>query len=213
MQTFSILGDSISTFSKFIPNYFRTFYPVPGYDVTDVNMTWWKLLENNTSLKLSVNNSFSGSRVSETGNDAPKSVAFINDKRLDLLKGDIIIVFGGTNDFGQAEDQASFTTFENSYLYLIDKLKEKLPNSKLYFCTPLQRTDFALDEENSQGWTQFDMANTIKELVSKANVNLIDLFSYPIQKDDGLLQDGIHPTQKGMKIIYDITKKAILGAN
>lgn len=210
-KTFSILGDSISTFEGFIPKEFDCFYPREGYDVDSVEKTWWKLLEKNTPLKLSVNGSYSGSRISKTGFERPFWSAFISKERQSILDGDIIIVFGGTNDFGQDKDQADFDTFKQSYNLLVSQMVENFPRSDIYFCTPLQRIDYGLDELNSQGWTQKDMAQAIKDCLRGKNerVKLIDLFSYNISKDDGIVEDGLHPTSKGMKIIYSIIKEAI----
>ncbi|MFA7108757.1 MAG: SGNH/GDSL hydrolase family protein [Sphaerochaetaceae bacterium] len=210
-KTFSILGDSISTFKGYIPDNFESFFPFEGYEVNSVEMTWWKLLEKKLELNLLVNGSYSGSRISRTGFKHPQSSAFISEGRQSILGGDIIIVFGGTNDFGQAEDQATFDTFTKAYNLLVFQLIEKFPLSEIYFCTPLQRTDFELNQKNTKGWTQLDMAKAIRTCVKgKSNkAKLIDLFSYNIQKEDGTLQDNIHPTCKGMKIIYSIVKDAL----
>jgi len=211
-KTFSILGDSISTFKGYIPENFEPFFPLEDYEVNSVEMTWWKLLEKNTELKLSVNGSFSGSRISKTGVEQPHWSAFISEERQSILKGNIIIVFGGTNDFGQDEDQAELETFTDSYNLLVSQMIERFPTSELYFCTPLQRTDFGLNQKNSKGWSQIDMAQTIRNCVLNKNerVHLIDLFAHNIQKDDGTLQDNLHPTCKGMKVIYSIIKQSIV---
>jgi len=211
IKTFSILGDSISTFNGYIPKNFEPFFPLEGYEVTSVEMTWWKLLEKKTKLKLSVNGSFSGSRISKTGIEQPHWSAFISEERQSILNGDIIIIFGGTNDFGQDEEQASFDTFTKSYNLLVSQMIKRFPTSKLYFCTPLQRTDFEINQKNSKGWTQIDMAQTIRNCVKDKNkrVKLIDLFAYNIKKDDGTLQDNLHPTCKGMNLLYSIIKEAI----
>jgi len=210
-KTFSILGDSISTFKGYIPENFEAFYPLEGYDVNSVEKTWWKLLEKNTNLKLSVNGSYSGSRISKTGIKFPHWSAFISNERQSILNGDKIIIFGGTNDFGQDEDQATLESFTNAYNLLISQMITKFPNSEIYFCTPLQRTDFGINQKNSKGWTQIDMAQTIRNCLKGKNerVKLIDLFAHDIKKDDGTLQDNLHPTCKGMRIIYSIIKKAI----
>ena len=42
--TFSILGDSISTFKGFVPQENELFYPKEGVDVINVEHTWWHQL-------------------------------------------------------------------------------------------------------------------------------------------------------------------------
>lgn len=202
-KTLSILGDSISTFQDYIPDQYAVFYPREGYDVKQVDQTWWKLVMDQSGLELFTNNSYSGSRVSETG-IRPLWSAFISERRQKCLGGDIIIVFGGTNDFGQMEFPTTLPIFRAAYGKLVSGMLERHASSSLYFCTPIQRTDRKPDKPNIHGWTQLDMAQTIRDCVSQhGKAHLIDLASYPITEGDGLLQDGLHPTIKGMQMIGD----------
>lgn len=207
LKTFSILGDSISTFKDWIPCENEVFYPKDSYDVTHVAHTWWHLLMEQTGLELICNESYSGSRISETG-VRPIASAFISEKRQARLSGDLIIIFGGTNDFGQAEQPTTLEIFTQAYIRLVDGMVKRHSKSELYFCTPLQRTDRSLDEQNLHGWTQNDLANTIRTIVlSNPRVHLIDLASYPIQIGDGLLLDNLHPSRKGMELVCSMIKQ------
>ncbi|MDY0289267.1 MAG: SGNH/GDSL hydrolase family protein [Sphaerochaeta sp.] len=203
-QTFSILGDSISTFSGCNPPENEVYYPKEGCDVLSKEHTWWHLLKEETKLHLNMNESYSGSRISKTGARPPSS-SFLSQTRQERLSGDIIIVFGGTNDFGQAENPATLKVFSEAYDQLVRSMLEKHQKSKIFFCTPLRRTDRALDEENAHGWSQNDLARTIRGTIAQyPQANLIDLGAYPIQEGDGNLFDGLHPTRKGMRLIVDM---------
>jgi len=208
-KTFSILGDSISTFTGYNPPGNEVFYPKEGCDVLSVEHTWWHLLKEETSLHLIMNESYSGSRISVTGARPPSS-SFLAKTRQERLKGDIIIVFGGTNDFGQVENPATLAVFAEAYNRLVKEMLSFHQGSKLYFCTPLQRWDKSLDEVNMHNWSQNDLARTIKEAVrSCPEANLIDLGAYPITEDDGLLFDGLHPTRKGMRMIATLITEGL----
>jgi hypothetical protein len=208
-ETFSILGDSISTFEQCNPPENEVFYPKESCDVLAKEHTWWDLLTQETKLYLLMNESYSGSRISVTGSRPPSS-SFLSQTRQERLSGDIIIVFGGTNDFGQAENPATLAVFSEAYDSLVRTMLESHQGSKLYFCTPLQRTDKALGEVNIHNWSQNDLARTIRKTVEDyPEANLIDIASYSIKDGDGLLFDGLHPTRQGMRLIADLIKKGL----
>lgn len=207
--TFSILGDSISTFAGCNPPENEVFYPKEGCDVLAVEHTWWHLLKEESALKLIMNEAYSGSRISVTGARPPSS-SFLSKTRQERLSGEIIIIFGGTNDFGQLETPATLEVFTEAYNRLVKEMLSFHRGSKLYFCTPLQRCDKALDENNMHGWSQNDLARTIRNAVEKhPEANLIDLASYCITEGDGMLFDGLHPTRKGMRMIASLVKEGL----
>ena len=89
-----ILGDSYSTFEGYIPAENSVWYTKggnPNTDVTDVEQTWWKILENsNPGNKIILNESSSGTTVCNTGygGDDYSDRSFIT--RLDkLINSDI----------------------------------------------------------------------------------------------------------------------------
>ncbi len=208
-KTFSILGDSISTFDHCNPPENEVFYPKEGCDVLAREHTWWHLLTEETKLNLIMNESYSGSRISRTGSRPPSS-SFLSQTRQERLSGDIIIVFGGTNDFGQTENPAPLEVFRDAYDRLVREMLQIHQGSKLYFCTPLQRTDRSLDDFNIHLWSQNDLAITIRTIVKNyPEATLIDLASYPIKNGDGMLFDGLHPTSQGMRRIADLIKEAL----
>lgn len=110
-KTFSILGDSYSTYYGWLPSGYSSWYKETGNsepnDVSSVKDTWWWKLSNETKLSLLINSSFSGSTISNTGYSGADSTAtsFVTRMKKDIgeqrnlsPKPNVIIIFGGTND-------------------------------------------------------------------------------------------------------------------
>ena len=104
--TFSILGDSYSTYQGWIDagvdfgggGYE---YPQGKYDLASVDDTWWKRFEAMTGCKLEQNNSISGTCMSYIGlggSGSTKTVSFVN-RVTKMRKAALFIIEGGTNDF------------------------------------------------------------------------------------------------------------------
>jgi len=139
MITFSVMGDSISSFEGTSPENYAVAYPMPDSGVYRRDDMWWAHFERLTGNTMICNDSYSGSRVSETGS-RPLWSAFVSDSRIARLKGDAVIVFGGTNDFGQrAEGAAPLAVFEAAYTLLIKKIRKALPHAVADFCVPPAR--------------------------------------------------------------------------
>lgn len=149
-KTFSILGDSYSTFQGHIPEKYQYYYPLPHNvdDVLRVEDTWWYQLAENMKMKLLVNNSFSGSTVCENVREGwPASCAFtIRSSECDLaldseLMPDYIFVFGCTNDYwiGRALGEVQFGDWSSAdlqkilpaYCYVLEQLSQRYPHATL----------------------------------------------------------------------------------
>lgn len=151
---------------------------------------------------------------------------------------DIIIFWGGTNDFGNHEKQTAFgetngevskETFCGAYRYIITKLKEKYPGKPIYACSIMtaQGTTYT-------GWNRFtlgsDGAYTIRQNnISKTmqdyhdaqkticdlyGVKFIDMFECGISPFDATdaanyFIDGLHPNDAGAEIIANYFYKFI----
>ena len=99
----SILGDSYSTFEGhvFPENNALWYFKIPRYgtDVSSVNQLWWHQLIAGKNYQLEVNNSFSGSTISNTGyNNMDASCCSFLARMNNLGNPDIIFIFGATND-------------------------------------------------------------------------------------------------------------------
>lgn len=102
-KSLSICGDSISTFTGYIPYDYDKCYPEKG-QILDVNDTWWMQVIKKTGMKLCSNASFSGSTVSGEADDMESGRWACGNRRISDLAGntgeepDIILILMGTND-------------------------------------------------------------------------------------------------------------------
>ena len=124
---------------------------------------------------------------------------------------DLIVVFGGTNDFGHGdapmgaiEDRDPYTFYGAMHL-LINKLAEKLPEARIVFMTPLHRDneDAPYNSHGVRVQPLKDYVNAMREVCEFYSIPVLDLY-----RDSGLqpaieiykklyMPDGLHPSDKG----------------
>ena len=125
---------------------------------------------------------------------------------------DVIVVFGGTNDFGHGDapigtmqDRSEYTFYGALHL-LIQKLLARYPDAQLVFMTPLHRLseDVTVNEiglplaRSLEGY-----AEIVKEVARYYGVPVLDLFSVSgMQPKAPVIQrrfmpDGLHPNDAG----------------
>ena len=139
------------------------------------------------------------SRVPEMDNDA-----------------DIVVVFGGTNDFGHGDaplgtmsDRTPYT-FYGALHCLYTALTEKYPDVPVVILTPLHR----LNEDSPKGDNKPEPVGTLKEYVNIIR-EVAEYYSFPVldlYKESGLqpkvpviqqkyIPDGLHPNDVGNEIL------------
>lgn len=110
--SFSIVGDSYSTFQDWLPSENAVWYPPTGSnasnDVRKVQETWWWQLADRTGMTLFMNDSWSGSTICGTGYSGANTLntsAMVTRVKTHMgqtkvlgPKPDVIFLFGGTND-------------------------------------------------------------------------------------------------------------------
>ena len=152
MRTLAILGDSYSTYYGFIPADYEAWYQ-PGNnsesnDVTAPEQTWWWQLCQAGQLQLVANCSYSGSTVCNTGyfglNESKTSFITRMQRELSssLNSPDILLVFGGTNDYWAGSPIAyekytdwiaeDLNAFAPAFCYMMDYLSKTHSSSKIY---------------------------------------------------------------------------------
>ena len=191
--SFSILGDSYSTFEGFVtPESNDVWYNLPPdnyINVTDVSQMWWWQVQKAMNWKLDHNNSFSGTLVCNYDTTGYYEDHSFIKRADDLGNPDVIFVFGGTNDLWQNAPLGNFQyddwTDENLCLFrpglafLCAKLKRNYPTAKIYFMIDMQ-----LGQE---------IINSFHTIIAHYQMDYVDL--YDIEKDWG------HPTANGMASI------------
>lgn len=139
------------------------------------------------------------SRVPEMDNDA-----------------DIVVVFGGTNDFGHGDaplgtmsDRTPYT-FYGALHCLYTALTEKYPDVPVVILTPLHRSN----EDSPKGDNKPEPVGTLKEYVNIIR-EVAEYYSFPVldlYKESGLqpkvpviqqkyIPDGLHPNDDGNAIL------------
>lgn len=232
----SILGDSISTFGD--PSatnedgtYCYSYYPAAscrysedGVDSIqfDVENTYWMKLIRAAGMKLGVNDSYRGTKVSGTTN------AFNLQTRINHLgeKGtpDVILVFGGTNDAGQAVTLGTFntenpqnytdaqiaalpvTTFADAYRTMLIRLMKKYPLAEIVVVLPTFTTSYYTI-------TDLDLyVEVIKEACDFFGIKYIDArcTGINVYNRDSFLVDGIHPNAAGMDLLFKKIYKQLI---
>ena len=136
---------------------------------------------------------------------------------------DIVLVFGGTNDFGHGDvplgtmcDRRPITFYGGLHTLCV-KLINKYPSSQIVFITPLHR--FNEDSPYGDGphakpatAPLYDYVNAVRKVTEYYSLPLIDLYAtsgiqpaIPKMKEM-YMPDGLHPNDAGHEILYSTLK-------
>ena len=137
----SILGDSLSTYQGYNPTGNLVYYPNENNDVDSVEKTWWKKVIMDSNSVLSINESYSGSKISGTDNSS-----FVNRIK-NLGEPQYLIIHGGTNDlwqnvpagvlhFDSIESELNTEEFADAYDGLIRKVVLLYPTTNILLIIP-----------------------------------------------------------------------------
>lgn len=121
----------------------------------------------------------------------------------------LILVFGGTNDYGVLKGtalgnfgDATEETFYGSLNLMMCGLKQMYPDSQIVFMTPLRR---AGDENrNAKGYTLSQYAFAIQEMGDFWGIKVIDIFhtqELNFCAKPSYLIDGLHPNEAGHALL------------
>ena len=223
-KNISILGDSISTFGGISNDGTNAntnikdnavFYP--KYEIDKAEKTWWKQAVDSTGMNLLVNNSWSGSKVTN-GNGAAY------DKRAPELhdntgnnKGtnpDIIAVYMGVNDFDNNVELGSFKelsevytkengyitpeNFAQAYAITLHKITQKYGKADMYvFTLPYNGT-------NKDTATMDKYNDTIRSIAKYFKCRVVDIAAIGGYEYEKYTSDGLHPNEQGMDLITDL---------
>ena len=129
---------------------------------------------------------------------------------------DLVVVFGGTNDFGHGDapigtpDDRTEDTFWGACHLLCEKLIQRFPKSKLVYMSPLHR--ITEDEQNRHGKILNDYVEIIKIVTRKYPIPFLDMMQegglaprVPIHQEL-YMPDGLHPNDAGQGRIAERLK-------
>lgn len=209
MKTFSILGDSYSTFQGWIPEGNDCYYPKPENveDVLQVEQTWWHMLMQKKGLRLLRNESYSGATVcTHTRETQPPESSFT--VRAHYLKAftdengvgpDCVFLFGCTNDSWLGRKVGTVMFADRSaedlncvlpaYCETVEVLCREHPNARIVCVINTE-----LKPEISQGM-----------LAAAAHYGAVAVQLENIHKQNG------HPSALGMQQIAQQIEAAVFG--
>lgn len=165
------------------------------------------------------NHGISGTRIARQTNPWNEHVDK-NDfvKRVDEIDADadIVVIFGGTNDYGHGDapigtfDDRDEYTFYGAMHILCKKLIEKYPGKPVVFMTPLHRLSENVIRPDRNGNPKAALktyAEIIREVCEYYSLPVLDLYKTScmqpsveiIQKE--FMPDGLHPSSKGHKLL------------
>lgn len=229
-KQFSVLGDSISTLDGYNPIGYNLFYAGENCfrsGVREMKDTWWGKVIDFFGGELLVNNSWSGSRVTQLSGSDSLFPSGCSDERTGNLHirnimPDIIIVYLGTNDWANGvpfENEALEGVWQQyngdfcrAYTTMLRKLKANYPNAEIWCCTlcaTFMSSNPSFDFPCVYNGNDINEYNRIIETVAKQyDCKIIDLFSYHIPYDS---IDGSHPNTNGMNTLATLMIRSIGG--
>ena len=146
---FSVVGDSISTLSGYIPEGYALYYDDEKKRTAEIERwtdTWWGQIISRLDGKLLQNNSWSGSTVSYHAEFTPGSFAHLDSRMSRLgdgdIKPDVIMIYMGVNDWGSGtpiepkEGMEEKESFVGSYRIMLDLIKQHYPYAEVWCIAP-----------------------------------------------------------------------------
>lgn len=220
----SFLGDSITTYAGYIPTGQSSEYNGTNYDGLKVTDTWWMKLINALGMELLINNSWSGTCVTNI-RDSVKGSNSSASVRCELLgeNPDVILFYMGINDFcfeapiGTYDGLSAIPTdnsdFSSAYAITLDKMTAKYPDSEIWCCTlpPCERNgEIGAPELNDNGVSLVEFNEKINKLSLTFGTKVLDFarsgltyrnMSTYMGDWDGSTEKGLHPNAKGMSLL------------
>lgn len=222
----SFCGDSISTFSGYIPENYSIFYPEYG-EISDVGETWWMQVVERSGMELCSNASYSGSMVSGQSLDNHDGAYACGNQRVADLADregnwpDVIVILMGTNDFisniplgaydGVSEVQEGYIqNFSEAYGLMLDKMHTWYPDAEIYCCTMIEVSRWDAEGncapfQNELGLTAKNYNDCIKAVAHAKGAGIIDVYGCGITYDNSreYTSDGTHPNAAGAALMAD----------
>lgn len=195
-----------------------------GVGASSFDTVYHSILKKEAKLKETISYGVSGTRFALQKNaDKNAEEKFLDansfSKRFQMMDddADIVVVFGGTNDFGHGDaplggfDDRTPETFYGACHYLFSGLIKKYLGKPIIIMTPLHRTDETkyIESDNvSSGYrTLSEYVNVIREVAEFYSLPVCDLYAtsglQPLIKEiqETYIPDGLHPNDNGNAVI------------
>jgi len=177
-----------------------------------------------------INHGICGTLIARAGMSRENGTSFMDRYQL-MPEGDLIVVFGGTNDYFWSDEPISSDGIEGDQFFscavrhLCTGLKVKYPGKPIIFILPYQMRGIGKtpdsteanpssfhcsDEKNFVGCTLADYVDMQRKICEEENIPFLDLYHDPeidIAHRDSDYQhftlDGCHPNENGHRRIAE----------
>lgn len=187
-----------------------------GFGVTSIEMLYWKQIAEKTGAHC-FGYGISGTRIAPQYPLESDDTFFGSRVTQMIPDADVIVVFGGTNDFGHGNaalgtiTDRTNDTFYGAYFCLLTQISERYPDAQIVVTTPLHR-----ESEEDVGYNEGGVrrcgplsvyVHAIREVAEFFGVAVVDLFrNCMIQPRVPALKeryapDGLHPNDAGHTLI------------
>ncbi len=181
-----------------------------GVGVSDLKNLYCERVKAELGLSNAVNYGIGGTRIAAQADDGGQAFAVRYQKMDDDAA--LVIVFGGTNDFGHGTapvgsfgDQTP-DTYCGALNVLFRGLIEKYPEAALVVMTPIHRDNE--DEKNAAtGLFLSEYVTLLRSAAEKYSIPVLDLYAQggivpavPASKER-FCPDGLHPNDEGHRLI------------
>jgi len=209
-------GKKIGVFGDSITHGYTMRYDGDTLIGSSLTKKWYQYVIERYSISSNYNNAQVGRCFSIDGSESTRFTSVITNVPADC---DIIMLFGGTNDFmrdvplGALDDEksnANGATFYAAVKYCAWFFSVAYPNTKIIFMTPIQRhytyQNESFNKTNGVGKKLVDYCNAIIDVCKAYGINYIDMqkdSEFHVASDNWLktyMCDGLHPTQLGTEL-------------
>lgn len=191
-----------------------------GGCVSDMNNSYVNRVKRSADWAELHNCSLSGSRIGNYIGQDPRGIGPSFVERFPGMPDgmDIVVVFGGTNDFGIGNEpigeitDETADTFNGALNILMKGLKVKYPDAFIVFMTPLHRRTENIPNEFT-GAVLPEYIAAIRERAAYYGIHIMDLYAAESLKpteayyETMIIGDGIHPNEKGHEVIAEEVMK------
>lgn len=175
------------------------------------NHIYWQRLRDNCGLSCARGYGISGTQIAmqQVKGHPERDQDFLSRVESMDPDADLVVVFGGTNDFrhgdaplGDMRDRSPYT-FYGACHQLMTMLIERYPHAQIVFMTPLHRS-----MEEFSGRRLKDYVEAIKEVAEYYAIPLLDLYATSgLQPQVPIIMqkycpDGLHPNDAGHERLY-----------
>lgn len=190
-----------------------------GIGASAPDLCYVALMKNLYSLAAARNYGISGTRIA-----AQQSISADSKWDMDFCgrfnqmdsDADIVVVFGGTNDFGHGDaplgqpGDHTPATFYGACTYLFSNLKRHYPHALIVALTPMHRrneSDPAGDYNKPHPIAPLKVyVDILREVVTNLGIPLLELFDTDrnpaaLRISSDFFPDGVHPNDKGHRCL------------